>query len=336
MKFKIIITIFTMMLLINCTFVCAVNINKKVNEKQSISKSSIEIDYAPIEKLSLKYFKLVYEKIGTPDCKLCISTDDDFNKTLGYSSGTSTIFEPPYSNCFSWGDGTFGIDEYSHGCNKYSGAIGAYANAWIGGATAEAMQRLDFYVGRQKTIDITAKIVRTGGKTTFGFGGFAGTEKTWSWDEFQNNYHRSDVDPWWTWELIFLKIISIVTLLTGYSPNGIGEAISLLSSIFDFEALENELDEMLDDGDAEILYITFSFSANPGYHKIWVGLRGTASACVTGMGAAVTMGQVEKITIDGIAAPESPSINGPSFCNVDTSYEFSGQSYDPNGDKILF
>ena len=47
MKFKIIITIFTMMLLINCTFVCAVNINKKVNEKQSISKSSIEIDYAP-------------------------------------------------------------------------------------------------------------------------------------------------------------------------------------------------------------------------------------------------------------------------------------------------
>lgn len=172
--------------------------------------------------------------------------------------------------------------------------------------------------------------------TVFGFGAFAGTEKTWSWDDFQQNYHRADVDPWWNWDLIVEKIISIITLLVGFAPGNIAEAIHLLDTIFDFEALATQLQDMLNDSDAEILHITFSFSANPGYHKIWVGLRATASACITGTGSAVTMGQISKITIDGIAAPESPAISGTSSGKVGESYEISTQSYDPNGDEIKY
>jgi hypothetical protein len=93
---------------------------------------------------------------------------------------------------------------------------------------------------------------------------------------------------------------------------------------------------MLDDGDAEILHIKFSFSASPGYHNIWVGLRASASACITGTGSAVTMGQVEKITIDGIAAPDAPDVTGPTTGLVGETYEFCAESHDPNGDKVKY
>ena len=372
MKGKIILAVLAAILVFSNTYVGAVNADKKIEQESTIriplteknlinldeivnsikdeeTKKKVEdildqiitdegeIDVEVVEKFAREYFETVYEKISTP--LYHIYNYENGNEPcipLGYSSGTSTVFIPPYSSCYSWGDGTPGIDEYAHGCNKYSGSIGAYANAWIGGATAEAMQQLNFYVGRTKTVGIDAEIIRTGGKTTFGFGAFAGTEKTWSWDDFQNNYHRQDVDPWWTWESIILKIISIVTLLTGYIPGNISEAISLLDTLVDFEEFLRQLQDMLDDGDAEIIHIIFSFSASPGWHQIWAGLRATASACITGTGAAVTMGQISKITIDGIAAPESPSIDGPSSGHVGDSLQFSVQSQDPNGDDIRY
>ena len=358
---KGIFVIILMVLMIGSSFVSAININKdftkkiftneekldqikkiidniedeKLKEKitiifKEIIKDNGEIDVKSLERISNKYFKSVYEKLYS---------DDSNNENVfinGYSSGTSTIFEPPYSDCFSWGDKTPGIDEYSHGCNRYSGSIGAYANAFIGGATAEAMQQLNIYVGRQKTLTVDAEIIRTGGKLTFGFGSFAGTEKTWSWDDFQQNYHRSDVDPWWNWDIIILKIINIVSLFVGYTPNTISDAIFLLNDIVNFEELALQLQDLLDDDNAEILHITFSFSGNPGNHKIWAGLRATASACITGTASAVTMGQVSKITIDGIAVPEPPNIEGSNDGKVGDNLIFYAESTDPNNDKIRY
>ncbi len=255
--------------------------------------------------------------------------------TTTISMGTSTVFTAPYSGCFSWGDGTPGVDEYANGCNKESGSIGAYANAFIGGATAEAMQQLHFYIGRTKVIKVDAEIVRTGGKATFGFAAFAGTEKTWSWDDFQNNYHRADVDPWWNWDDIITKIIGLVTVLVGFTPTTISQAITLLGQIVNFKAFAAQMDDMLDNDDAEILHIQFNISLSPGWHSIWVGLRATASACLTGTGSAVTMGQVSQITIDGIASPNRPDVDGPSSGKKGT-YTFSFVSNDPNNDKIQY
>lgn len=326
MSRKIIIAILVVTLVISSSFVSAIKVNSKTDPED-------------MEKLAQAYYDIVYNKTVTGNfCSKC--SDLEFNESLwpyeASTVGTSTIFIPPYTTCYSWGYGTPGIDEYSHGCNKNSGSIGAFANAFIGGATAEGMQQLNFYVGRTKSLEFDVKIVRTGGKTTFGFGAFAGTEKTWSWDDFQENYHRSDVDPWWSWESIILIIMNLVTILVGFAPGGIAEAIEFLSMIVDFEALATQLQEMLDDDDAEILHITFSFTADPGWHSIWVGLRATASACITGTGSAVTMGQVSDITIDGIAAPDSPIIIGTSNGKVGESYEFSVNSIDPNGDKIKY
>lgn len=365
MRGKLMLTILSAILVICSSFAGAVNI-KKEEQNSTRTIPLTDDDIARLEAFvnsikddeARKEVQEILDQIITDDGKFDIKiaerlaqqyyessskeifSGNDFGKEpylpLGDPLGTSTIFAPPYSNCFSWGDGTWGVDEYSYGCNSFSGSIGAYANAFVGGATAEAMQQLDFYVGRTKSVSIDTKIIRTGGKTTFGFAAFAGTEKTWSWDDFQSNYHRADVDPWWSWDDIVIKIINLVALLVGFAPGNIGHAISLLATIVDANALNAQLENMFNNSDAEELHIQFSFTANPGYHSVWVGLRATASACITGTGSAVTMGQVSNIVIDGIAAPDSPSITGPHSCKVGESCDFSAQSNDPNEDSIRY
>jgi len=300
-----------------------------------------KFDAEAAEKLALEYYHLVSKKVGMSN-NITLFQQDNYSGSFGknfrtttISMGTSTVFTAPYSGCFSWGDGTPGVDEYASGCNKDSGSIGAYANAFIGGATAEAMQQMYFYIGRTKAIKVDAEIVRTGGKATFGFAAFAGTEKTWSWDDFQNNYHRADVDPWWNWDDIVTKIIGLVTVLVGFAPTTLSQAITLIGQIVNYEAFTVQMDDMLDNDDAEILHIQFNISLNPGLHSIWVGLRATASACLTGTGSAVTMGQVTQITIDGIAAPNKPDVDGPSS-GKKGAYSFSFVSNDPNNDKIQY
>jgi len=302
------------------------------------NEGKLNIEFA--KKLALKYYTEVSTKIVFNDTTVFkINNTCDYlkiNSSIAFmNKGTSTVFMAPYSDCFSWGEKTMGIEEYAHGCNKESGSIGAYANTFVGGATAEAMQQLNFYIGRTKAIKIDAEIIRTGGKATFGFAAFAGTEKTWSWDDFQSNYHRADVDAWWNWDEVTFKIINLVTILIGYAPTNIYQAITLLNQIVNFKAFANQMNDMIANDDAEIIHIQFNISLTPGYHSIWVGLRATASACLTGTGSAVTMGQVSQITIDGIAAPSKPNINGPSSGKTGT-YTFSFASTDPNNDKIQY
>ena len=222
------------------------NIEVKRKAKEILDKIITDegkLNIESVEKLAFEYYNLISKKIfeynNFSSYKQDSNTFDyEFTSSkVAANMGNSTVFTAPYSGCFSWGDGTPGVDEYSHGCNRESGSIGAYVNAFVGGATAEAMQQLNLYIGRTKIIKVDAEIVRTGGKAIFGFAAFAGTEKTWSWDDFQNNYHRADVDPWWNWDDITYKIIGLVTILISYAPTSISQAITLLGQIINFNAL---------------------------------------------------------------------------------------------------
>ena len=78
--------------------------------------------------------------------------------SVGYSYGPNpkdnyTIFKPPFEyNCYCWGQNIGGLDDEVHSCNMNSGALGTYAAGYIGGATAEAMQRIMFHVGTTKPL----------------------------------------------------------------------------------------------------------------------------------------------------------------------------------------
>ncbi|MGF3554947.1 MAG: hypothetical protein ACQXXF_06740 [Thermoplasmatota archaeon] len=344
MRKEILSIIFSTVIITNCFCAASLNVSKKYNLSLNDNKnfSIIEdgqVNDEVLKELSAEFYHFVKKKIFMNNTVFLKQNFSFKDYELAYKAATyidtSTIFTAPYSNCYSWGYGTPGVNECSYGSNKESGSIGAYTNAFVGGATAEAMQQLNLYIGRIKIIKVDAEIIRTGGKSTFGFAAFAGTEKTWSWDDFQKNYHRADVDPWWNWDDITFKIIALVSILIGFTPTSISQAITLLSQIINFKAFAAQMHDMLENDDAEIIHVMFNISLNPGWHSIWVGLRATSSGCLTGTGSAVTMGLVSQIKIDGIAPPAKPEVNGPSSGKTG-SYTFSFVSIDPNNDKIQY
>ena len=261
--------------------------------------------------------------------------------SVGYSYGNNptdnfTIFEPPFEhNCYCWGNSVGGLDDEAHECSQYTGAIGTYAAGFIGGATAEAMQRILIYVGTTKNLEFDATIFRTGGAQTLGFGAFAGTEVTWFIDD---NYYRADVDQWWNWD----RMIGMIITMVNWAIPGGGqyqtikdaiEAIDLIQSIFE---LMNSLQELITAGDADLLQIQGSFLATPGYHYLKFGLRSSASGFVTGSAFAVSFGQVVEVKVFGITPPDTPNVNGDAIGYVGIPYEISFYSEDPNGDDIQY
>ncbi len=298
-----------------------------------ISEENI-LDMKELISVSRGFYDTLLDKTGIEIvCKVCDNVTDIPKEVLGTTIGGSVKFSPPYNNCNSWGDGTDLLDDYSDSCNKYSGAIGAYASGFVGGATAEAHQIITFYVGKTKTIDVDAEIIYVGGGNTVGIGAFAGTEKTWYRD---THYGRSDLDFWLSWDRVLFLILDFVSLIAPGTPDDIKEAIELLGLIGDFGELFDSLHGLVNSGDAEEKHISFSFSASPGWHTISAGLRATASGCVTGTGVSVAAGQVVSITLDGIGAPSKPSVSGPYTGVENTLYEFCAKSNDPNGDRIKY
>ncbi|RLF77467.1 hypothetical protein DRN38_08280, partial [Thermococci archaeon] len=254
----------------------------------------------------------------------------------GIVNGTSTEFHPPYSSCHSWGT-YVGVGGYASGANASSGGIGAYAWGFAGGGTAEALQSLTFYVGRTKTLHFDIEILRLGGKITLGVASLANTEKTCYVDYFDEaHYLRWEVDPLLEWDEVVSKIIFIVSLLGPFAPANIAEAINYIGLIGDFYDLFNLLYDAYEMGEAEYIYIRFSYTFDKGYHTIWPGLRATATGCVTGYAYAVTMGQITKIVVDGIAPPSTPSVDGPDRGTIGATYQSHVSSTDPNDDKIQY
>jgi hypothetical protein len=245
-------------------------------------------------------------------------------------------FTPPYPSCHSWGE-YVGVGGYASGANASSGGIGAYAWGFVGGGTAEALQSLTFYVGRTKTLHFNIEILRLGGKITLGAASLANTEKTCYVDYFdEEHYLRWEVDPLLEWDEVVSKILFIVSILSPFAPANIAEAINYISIIGSYYDLFDLLYNAYEMGEAEYIYIQFSYTFDKGYHTIWPGLRATATGCVTGGAYAVTIGQITKIVVDGIAPPSTPVIDGPDKSTTGVTCHFSVSSTDPNNDKIQY
>jgi cytochrome oxidase Cu insertion factor (SCO1/SenC/PrrC family) len=258
------------------------------------------------------------------------------NKYPILNNNSGTVFRPPYEDCYSWGEGTNIIDEHNEGANNYSGAIGVYVNALLGGATSEALQIKKLYVGREKTLTVEANILYLGGTIEFGIAEFVGTQKVWRIDVW-DNYHRKDIKKWLTWEIVISKIIDIVSLAApGIEIKNIKEAIEVINTIKDFYTLYNALVELYNAGEAKLARIEFEFMPSKGVHTLWMGLRATASACLTGTASAVMMGQVVNITVHGMDRPGKPVIDGPKTGEVNEKLHFQVSSTDPNDDKVKY
>jgi len=203
---------------------------------------------------------------------------------------------PPYSDCRDWGQ-TIGVAESRHSCNKHSGAIGAFASAYAGGAAAEAKQYIYIDVPTRTRVSVDATITYVGGTVAYAFAAFAGTQAVWEIDGAQS---REDIDPAFGYDDIAQKVIELALLGAGGIAS-VAEAAEAIGLIYDAAQLASALDQLMQAGKAKQFHIRFSFDASPGTHRIGIGFRVNVSGVVTGAGFAVMAGQVSSIVVTGAA-----------------------------------
>ncbi len=252
-------------------------------------------------------------------------------------AGAVKIYEPnDYEPvCLSWYDHTAHLADSDASCNPKTGYVGTYANAWAGAGTAEAQQKVIVTVSdpnnTNRTIFVDVEIWHAGGAKTFGYGGFAGTEKTWAVGNL-DNYHRRDVDEWLTYEIAIGKLVDILLLGSG----GGSEILGALSNIKTGYDLGNLFFDLWLEGDAEVLHITFDYEVPAGVTTvpIWAGLRSTASACITGWGDAISVGQVRRFIVYNVDPPDPPVVAGPARAIVEEPVQFSFTNPLSNGEFV--
>jgi len=120
------------------------------------------------------------------------------------------IYTPPYDYAETWTD-MLGEAIATAGANSQSGAMGTYADGWIGGSSSAVWQRIDIYVPLRSSVRATVQIKYMGDTWNEGFAGFSGASWQWKLDK-NGSVHRSDIFPVFTFEDLAGKIIDIVCL----------------------------------------------------------------------------------------------------------------------------
>ncbi|HVP13486.1 MAG TPA: hypothetical protein VMV94_20095, partial [Phycisphaerae bacterium] len=248
----------------------------------------------------------------------------------------ATVFYPPYSNCQSWGASGC-IGEEAHDCSAASGAIGVYAAGFGGAGTSEATQQISLSTGRRKvvTVDAAITLMHAAGSVVAGWGG---TYTTWHLDSLPDD-HKETLDAWINWEIVATKLLGLlVDLGVPVAPDADAEAlVENAHLILAAQELLNELDKMKASGHAATRHVTFSFTAEPNEsHELQVGVRASALGLWLGSAYALAFGQVESITVHGIAPPDTPYVDAPPWGYAGAPYDFSATASDVNDDDVKY
>jgi len=210
-------------------------------------------------------------------------------------------YTPPYHDAVKWATALVPyVSGGRAGCNEYSGSIGIYASGWIGGGTASATQYVAFYVPTKSSIKAKVRIIYVGGTVNFGFASFSGTE--WQWNLDNGSFHRHDISPPFSWDVVLGKIVDIALLALGSGIVKEGTTAAQVIELFDdintVYGIASTLADLVESGDAEDMTKSFTFTADYGNHVLGVGIRGTATGVVTGSGFAIMGGYIPKVTLE--------------------------------------
>jgi len=242
-----------------------------------------------------------------------------YEEIIVFLPGTSPEHDGTTRNYWYWSDWTkeFGYAPAEAGVNPNSGYTGVYASGWIGSSAAEAWQGIEFDLLYPSAIKAEVTIAYAGDTINFGPGSFSGTAWLWKLDNEKTN--RNYIDHPFSWNVILMKVLDIVLGLAGVGAAGsAAQAIDVASGIISAFDLGTAIYDAINAGDGAELKKTFYFTADPGKHKLWVGLRGEASGLITGSGFAIMFGQIPKIKLminNGFASPADIIVRSMSVSN---------------------
>jgi len=254
---------------------------------------------------------------------------------------TSTVFRPlnitgnmdypyPYHSCDTKRFTLYGWETAKVSCNISSGVIAGYIDFIGGSAYIEAWQKIKFYTGRQKNINITVEIILVQGE----FDVFAMGETDIGYCYNNGEPHWKTIDPLFDVDEALELILFLAGLLGAPVGGDIGTIINWATTFGNALSLIHELMEFLRNGDAKKYSINFNFDTKKGDNIVCVGAKSLGAG--DGKYTSTFFGIVDYIIVDGIAPPSTPQITGPNSGAVGETCVFHIRSIDPNKDHLTY
>ncbi|MDZ7797047.1 MAG: LamG domain-containing protein [Candidatus Marinimicrobia bacterium] len=241
----------------------------------------------------------------------------------------------------TWGTGP-GVADYTSSANHESNALAVLASAWAGASasTATLYRDIDLDIEVPTIVKVRVSYRYIGGTVSYGFGSFAGLSAIVG---ANGKYYERDIDYAFEFWDIADKIIALIGLL-GYYPAAAASSVGALISVIDafgqvreYAGLAENLATM---SDSKVFRTTFRFKYDPSIvNRIKVSMRANAAGAVTGMGAAIMAGQVEKLELylrqaDGSWVAVDPAQNKQWVQEEINNFEEGLQWYDLKLDDI--
>nr|HPR33496.1 fibronectin type III domain-containing protein [Prolixibacteraceae bacterium] len=206
-----------------------------------------------------------------------------------------------YDNTDTWGTGP-GVADFRASANASSGAVCAFAAAYVGASAAESTVKI--WVENNETeypvwMKVEAEILHKGTTYTGDFAAFAGTRVSYG---ANGKRYYNDIEAGLDWSVAVDKFLSLAELATTYVPmpssftyvQKVMDMIRKVNDIYGYTDYYNTLKNIIE-GETE--KITFEFKAVPGINEISLGVRADAAAFLTSSGFALIFAQVRNVKI---------------------------------------
>jgi hypothetical protein len=246
----------------------------------------------------------------------------------GQLTTTVTTNKYPYSSSSTPLAIEKGAANASATSDRFSGAIGLTADAWIGGATTKALHYVTVPVTSPSRVTIEAQITYIEALSTVGAAGLAGTDFVWTID---NGMSGSEVinSPYGPDDIAQL-IVDLAWTLAGVVGT-VGDVAGLIVDTVEGAAaasLAASLETAYQDGDADRKTFRFTFDADIGNYDVGVGLMASAAGAATGFGIAQVLAQLDfvKVTIQELPYKVTVKVKNADISGVSKKI---GDSYAP-------
>lgn len=234
----------------------------------------------------------------------------------------------PSTDCSSPGEGSPGFDEGVARCNRITGAIAAYATAWVGAAAGQGMLHWDIPIippGSETRVNVDIEMIIAHGCVSIGTPQFTGTYLVYATGT-ESNYTRITLDAWLDTQIAIDKIMGILAPIIPI-PGPISNVMDIMGYVqtfMDAMYVQEVWEDGADAGNAEETHINFNYTvgAHQTSMEFWGGVRAQASGFGLGTATSTVAGVVKQIRITGIDPPLLPSMTGPDSVLLNLPVEF--------------
>jgi hypothetical protein len=224
--------------------------------------------------------------------------DKRIDITVPRSNARTVVLTAPYSEAYKWTKSP-GVSSAWARAYKANGWFNFYADAFIGGAIAEAGHIATFYANGNNPVAIKARLIYVGGPINFGIASFSELQSSIN---FNGSVNKSNFKAAFTGSIIKDKIKKVIAL-TDDSPDfsaPFNEFVDKMNEGKSYTKLAKSFETLKNSKEAKELILYKTGKTRGGNNSVCASIRTNAGAVLTGSSVIIVGGIVESFEVIGV------------------------------------